>query len=199
MSERVEFCVGIDEAGRGPLAGPVAVGAAMVPVDFDWKVLPGVTDSKQVSAKKRAVIFGCAKKLRNEGRLDFAVSLVSARQIDKLGIVPAIALAMHRAISRLNLDPRNIHVKLDGGLKAPEQFVQETIIKGDQKEKVIGLASICAKETRDAYMRQIAAKPQFAAYDFAAHKGYGTAAHRAAIKKHGLCVEHRQSFCGNCQ
>ena len=87
-------------------------------------------------------------------------------------------------------------VKLDGGLKAPERFVhQETIIKGDQKEKVIGLASIMAKVTRDRYMVRLSRRDDLGRYDFATHKGYGTKAHRAAITKYGLSPEHRQSYC----
>lgn len=170
----------------------------MVPHDFNWDLLPGVTDSKKLSPKKRAVIFTEAKALQKAGELDFAVSLVSAKVIDQKGIVPAIQLAMERALSRLQVNPNEAIVKLDGGLKAPSIFEQETIIKGDQKEKVIGLASICAKETRDAYMVRITDKQQFAPYDFAKHKGYGTKAHREAIRKNGVSIEHRSSFCKNC-
>ena len=190
--------VGIDEAGRGPLAGPVAVGVAVVETDFDWGLLPGVTDSKKLSPKKRAVIFTEAKALQKSGKLDFAVSLVSAKVIDEKGIVPAIRLAMDRALTRLQIDPAKAIVKLDGGLKAPDIYEQETIIKGDQKEQVIGLASICAKETRDAYMVRIADQPQFAPYDFATHKGYGTKKHREAIKENGPSREHRSSYCKSC-
>lgn len=89
-------------------------------------------------------------------------------------------------------------VKLDGGLKAPEEWVnQETIVKGDAKEKVIGLASIMAKVTRDRYMEKLARKPEYAQYNFAQHKGYGTLAHRTAISAYGLSREHRASFCKN--
>jgi ribonuclease HII len=190
--------VGVDEAGRGPLAGPVAVGVAVVPKSFDWQALVGVTDSKQLSAKKRAAIFETAKTLKKAKQLDYTVSLVSAAVIDKIGITKAISLALERALLRLEADPKTCQIKLDGGLKAPAQYQQETIIKGDQKEKVIGLASICAKETRDLYMVRKQALPAFAPYDFATHKGYGTNAHRAAIKQLGLSVEHRKSFCKNC-
>lgn len=195
---RAKKVVGVDEAGRGPLAGPVAVGVAVVHADFDWEQLPGVTDSKQLSATKRAAIFTTARDLRKAGVIDFTVAQVSARMIDKIGITAAIRLAMARALKRLQLRPAECLVKLDGGLQAPVDFTQETIVKGDQKEKVIGLASICAKETRDAYMQKKAVQPPFIDYDFAGHKGYGTKAHRAAISKHGLSVEHRQSYCRNC-
>ena len=193
--KNIKNIVGVDEAGRGPLAGPVAVGVAIVSKNFDWNLLPGVTDSKQLSGKRRKVIFRQAKELRKKGELNFAVSMVSAKVIDEVGINRAIKLAMTRALRRLQLHPEECFVKLDGGLKAPSEFTQETIIKGDQKEKIIGLASICAKETRDAYMVRIAAQPQFALYDFATHKGYGTQRHRAAIGKRGLSEQHRKSYC----
>lgn len=197
MSQRVEHIVGIDEAGRGPLAGPVAVGVASVAAHFDWSQLSGVTDSKQLSPKKRAAIFKEAIALKQAGELNFAVSMVSARVIDEIGIVSAISRAMQRALQRLELDVSYTHIKLDGGLKAPLKYSQETIIKGDQKEQTIGLASICAKETRDAYMVRKSAEPIFAPYDFKAHKGYGTKAHRAAIAKQGITCEHRVSYCRN--
>lgn len=194
----MKHLIGIDEAGRGPLAGPVAVGVAKITTDFDWSLLPAVTDSKQLSSKQRATIFAEAKRLRREQRLDFTVSMVSARVIDQIGIVAAIEQALKRAIKRLELEPTEVLMKLDGGLKAPKEYKQETIIKGDQKEKIIGLASICAKETRDTYMVRESTQSIFAPYDFATHKGYGTEAHRTAIREHGASVEHRISYCKNC-
>jgi ribonuclease HII len=198
-----DYLIGIDEAGRGPLAGPVAVGAALVAADFDWSAIPGVGDSKQVSPKKRAVIFAQAEVLKKSGILDYAVVLVSAKLIDKIGIVPAIKQALSEAITSLVKNNQAVNfantlVKLDGGLKAPIEYVhQATIIKGDAKEKVIGLASIMAKVTRDHYMEQLVQRPDFAIYNFAKHKGYGTKDHRELIKEHGLSKEHRQSFCRN--
>ncbi len=192
------WIIGVDEAGRGPLAGPVAVGVAMVGKDFDWGLVPGVNDSKQLSEKNREAIFLAAKKLKKEGKLDFVVSMVSASVIDKIGIVPAINLAMERCLKKISAQSDLVTVKLDGSLRAPEHFKdQETIIKGDSKEKVIGLASIVAKVTRDRYMVQKAAQPLFAPYNFAAHKGYGTKAHRAAIQKNGLSDLHRATYCKN--
>ena len=190
--------VGIDEAGRGPLAGPVSVGVVVTPKSFDWRLLSGVTDSKQLSAVKRAEILKTAKRLKKEKKLNFSVAMVSAKVIDEIGINKAIATAMKRAIGRLNLDSVDCEVKLDGGLRAPMEFSQETIIKGDQKELIIGLASICAKETRDAYMVRRSVESKFAPYSFGTHKGYGTQAHRAAIRKYGISVEHRSSYCKNC-
>jgi ribonuclease HII len=188
--------IGIDEAGRGPLAGPVAVGVVVVPKNFDWKLISGVGDSKQVSPKKRAEIFYRVKELKKEGLLDFVVVMGSAKEIDKKGIAVVIKGCIERALNKVKADPKKCFVKLDGSLKAPLVYSQETIIKGDAKELVIGLASICAKETRDTYMREIAM--QFPAYDFAVHKGYGTKRHRDLIKRYGVSDEHRQSFCRNC-
>lgn len=219
-----KYIIGIDEAGRGPLAGPVAVGVVLVPQDFDWRQVPVVGDSKQLSEAKREEIYRNANDLHLAGKLRFAVGMVSARVIDRIGIVPAVNLALSRALTRVStsakvlppqmkdssslrrqglrkeviIDWDQVMVKLDGGLRAPAHCVQqETIIKGDDKEFVIGLASIMAKVTRDRYMRRVASRPAFTPYDFARHKGYGTKAHRAAISKHGLSPEHRQSFCRN--
>lgn len=191
-----KWCIGIDEAGRGPLAGPVSVGVACVPTDFDWDQLSGVNDSKKLTEKKREEIFLLAKLLEKEGKLELAVSLVGAEVIDSAGIVPSIRLAMERALGRLTANPKECSVKLDGGLRATEQYTdQETIIKGDSKEKVIGLASIVAKVTRDRYMVKISG--QYKEYDFATHKGYGTKKHREAILAHGISKLHRKSFCKN--
>lgn len=196
--------VGVDEAGRGPLAGPVAVGAALVPADFDWSLLPGVGDSKQLSEKKRIAVYERAQELQAAGVLQVAVVMASAQEIDAVGIVPAIRQSLGEALqevltrSGLPLVSEQVLVKLDGGLKAPAAYLyQETIIKGDQKEQVIGLASIAAKVTRDRYMEALATRQVFAVYDFARHKGYGTKAHRNAVVQNGLSAEHRVSFCKN--
>jgi ribonuclease HII len=188
----MKYLVGVDEAGRGPLAGPVSVGVVKIVSDFDWDLVPGVGDSKKVSEKKREVIFELTKELKKKGRLDYSVSLVKASTIDQKGIVYSLNLAMKKCIERLSLDPKTCEFKLDGSLKAPAEFVQETIIRGDASEPAIGLASIMAKVTRDKYMVQIDKKyPQ---YEFSGHKGYGTKKHIELIKKHGKCEEHRASF-----
>lgn len=208
MKKAIKWTIGVDEAGRGPLAGPVSVSAVLVPHDFDWEQLPGVNDSKKLTEKKREVVFELAKKMYKEGKLVYAVEMVLAKEIDKKGIVPAIKLAMDRSLSLLenyhtiNRMIRNFHsevyVTLDGSLVAPERFVyQETIIKGDAQEKVIGLASIMAKVTRDRYMVRRSSESAFSPYNFATHKGYGTKAHREAIAKYGLSPEHRISYCKN--
>ena len=191
--KKITYIIGIDEAGRGPLAGPVAVGVACVPVDFDWDLIPGVGDSKKVKPENREAIFRLAKLLKKQGILNFSVSLVSATVIDKIGISKAVALGITRCLKKLNRNPDEVAVKLDGLLHAPVEYVhQETIIRGDAKEKVIGLASICAKVTRDAFMIRIAR--DHPKYDFHIHKGYGTKAHCDALTKHGLSSIHRRSF-----
>ncbi|MEZ4104246.1 MAG: ribonuclease HII [Candidatus Paceibacterota bacterium] len=208
--KNIKWVIGVDEVGRGPLAGPVGVGVVLVPVDFDWSALSGVNDSKKLTPENREAIFRQALQLKKTGQINFAVPLVSSSVIDKKGIVPAINLAMKRGLKKLtstvprvnlgNSNLGNVEVKLDGGLKAPAEFVnQETIIKGDGKEKVIGLASILAKVTRDKYMEKLAKKSEFAVYDFAKHKGYGTKDHRQAILEYGLSTQHRVGFCQNVQ
>jgi ribonuclease HII len=192
----MKYIIGIDEAGRGPLAGPVAVGAAVVPVDFAWlEVLPGVTDSKKISPKKRAEVLRTATLLRHRGLINFTVAMVSASVIDREGIVPAINIAMKRALARLAPPVSRSFIRLDGSLYAPEQFAQATIIKGDALYPEIGLASIAAKETRDAYMRRV--DKRWPGYGFADHSGYGTVAHRAAIQARGLSPIHRAMYCQN--
>ena len=190
----MRYLIGIDEAGRGPLAGPVAVGAVMVPTDFDWSVLEGVRDSKKLSEKKREEFFARAVELEESQVLRFAVSTSSAAYIDTYGIVPAIKRALAEALSRLEAEPKDCRVLLDGSLKAPAEYIrQETIIRGDDTEPVISLASIMAKVTRDRLMKQISSK--YPEYDFHVHKGYGTLAHRRIIATSGLCDLHRRTFC----
>ncbi len=208
-----KWLIGIDEAGRGPLAGPVSVGIVVVPRNFNWALIPGVNDSKKLSPKKREMIFERALELVADGKLQYSVQMPSAKKIDKQGITPVIREALSKGLQEVFLNRQDlfkntvrdgfvdwdlVEVKLDGSLYAPEYCVhQETIIKGDAKEKVIGLASIMAKVTRDRYMEKIANKPAFQDYDFAQHKGYGTLAHRTAIAKYGLSPEHRTSYCKN--
>lgn len=193
------WIIGIDEAGRGPLAGPVSVGVACIPKDFNWLLIPGVNDSKKLSEKKREEIFKIAEKLKRDKKLDYAVFMVSAKIIDKIGIVPAVNKAMSQALTEIRRPDFRIGeclVKLDGSLKAPAEYShQETIIGGDGKEKVIGLASVMAKVTRDRYMVKIARLAAYTAYNFDIHKGYGTKMHREAIVKNGPSNIHRVSFC----
>ena len=190
-----KWLIGIDEAGRGPLAGPVSVGVVKIPTDFDWSLIPGVNDSKKISEKKRDAVFELTNELVKQGLLSYSVKLVSANSIDNKGIVSAIKRAIESAIEELKLNPEECFINLDGSLHAPEKFEQETIIKGDGKEKVIGLASIMAKVKRDTYMKEIA--EQYPEYGLEGHKGYGTKAHREAIAKFGLTIIHRRTYCKN--
>lgn len=190
-----KLIVGVDEAGRGPLAGPVTVGLVKIPADFDWELVPGVRDSKKISEKKRDVIYKRVLELHVQKKLSYVVKSVSAKSIDDKGISPAIRRSIAAGVSDLECDPTDTYIKLDGSLHAPVEFKQETIIKGDDKEMVIGLASIMAKVTRDRYMVEQDAKyPQ---YGLAQHKGYGTKLHREAIAQHGFSPIHRQSYCKN--
>jgi len=185
--------IGIDEAGRGPLAGPVAVGVVLFPERFDWRLLRGIKDSKQLTPDAREAWYANLLMLRREYDVQFAVSFSSARVIDARGIVPAVFAGITRSLARLEADPRHSELLLDGALHAPAHFThQRTIIRGDETEPAIALASIAAKVRRDRLMRRYAL--QFPAYNFDLHKGYGTKAHREVFKRLGPCPIHRQSF-----
>lgn len=191
--------VGIDEAGRGPLAGPVAVGAVSVRQSARakralLKAFPRVKDSKQLSEKQRNERFAEIKKLAQAGHLSWAVSFSSAHTIDKKGIVRAIAEATARCLHTLGVSSKNTAVLLDGGLKAPLEYAhQQTIIRGDATHLEIALASVCAKVLRDRKM--VSAGKRYPQYGFEVHKGYGTQQHMRAVKKHGLSPLHRKTFC----
>ncbi len=205
---RYKHTIGIDEAGRGPIAGPVAVGACSI-MDDDIKDIETellnkfmrgkLKDSKKLSEKKRIEIFAWMQVKQEAGELDFAVSMGAAKTIDDKGIVPTISKAMSKVLTILaNGQESGVFIKLDGGLKAPEVFVnQKTIVRGDESEVTISLASIAAKVTRDEYMKKLGAKysNDGIEYGFEQHKGYGTRGHYEAIDEHGLCKEHRLSFC----
>lgn len=194
MKVGVKWIVGVDEAGRGPLAGPVYVGAYAIPATgFDMRQLARVRDSKQLTQKAREEQY---KKITGARGVRYGVASSSAHVIDTRGIVFAVQRALGRALEKLSLTPGNCLVLLDGGLKAPQEYLyQKTIIRGDATEKVIGAASILAKVTRDKKMCSIARK--YPLYGFDIHKGYGTSKHRVCIKKHGMSQEHRRTFCKN--
>ena len=186
-----KYIIGIDEAGRGPIAGPVAVGVVILPVDAEEE--SGFRDSKKLAQHKREQIFDDMRLRRKAGALQFTVSMTSANRIDSIGIVQAVRHAMNRALDRLQARPEECLVLLDGGLRAPKKFrYQQTIIKGDEKVYAIALASVAAKVTRDAQMRALGYR--FPGYGFEQHKGYGTREHYKALKRIGICGEHRQSF-----
>lgn len=190
----MKYLIGIDEAGRGPLAGPVSVGAIMVPRDFDFSLAEGARDSKKMTEKSREEVFSRIEDLQEQGLLKYAVSFSAASIIDSRGIVPAIKSALKRCLDKLEANPAECEIRLDGSLYAPERFASQiTIIRGDDLEPVISMASIMAKVTRDRYMKRIART--YPAYGFEVHKGYGTRRHREAIQKTGLSGLHRSTFC----
>ena len=192
VSQRMSYVVGIDEAGRGPLAGPVSVGVVKVNTNFKKSFWKGIKDSKKLSREDRELWFDLALEAKREGVLDFAVSLVSERVIDRKGIVSAIKLGIKRCFKKLEIDEGS-QIFLDGSLKAPENFHHQlTVIRGDEKIPIISLASIMAKVTRDRKMMSLAKK--FPKFNFDIHKGYGTYLHRQALKKYGLTEIHRLSF-----
>jgi len=187
--------LGVDEAGRGPLAGPVAVGVVAVPEDFDVALeFPGVADSKKLSEKKREKIFEILETRVASGDTHYTVEFESAETIDREGIAIVIRRAVARGVNTLasNVGFTKSNILLDGGLKAPPEYVQETIINGDELIPLISLASIAAKVTRDRLMKKLSL--QYPQYGFEQHKGYGTALHYKMLKKHGPCILHRRSF-----
>ncbi|MFA7216874.1 MAG: ribonuclease HII [Candidatus Paceibacterota bacterium] len=188
--------VGIDEVGRGPLAGPVTVCVASC--DFkDYlrfkkdKNLPAFgKDSKKLTPILRQKYFKYLKKLS----IDFSVVSVSNKIIDKKGISFSIKKAINEGLKKQKLNPKKCKILLDGGLYAPSEFLfQKTIIKGDEKEKIISWASIIAKVSRDNFMVKMHKK--YPEYMFDRHKGYGTKIHKGVILKYGLSPIHRKSFC----
>lgn len=187
------WLVGMDEAGRGPLAGPVAVGAIIVAEGFDIaREFPGVADSKAISEKKREALFSMLEERARLGDLRFAVEFGEAAEIDAEGIAPTIRAALARALTALAPEPMGVRVLLDGALHAPSEYEQETIIGGDASVPLISLASIAAKVSRDRLMLELAKKhPEYA---FERHKGYGTKLHYERLREHGLSAMHRRSF-----
>lgn len=197
----MKYIVGIDEVGRGPLAGPVTV-CVVVCEEITYKILklskilPAVgKDSKKIKEKDREKFVKVLEDLKKQKKINFSINHVSNTIIDTRGISFAIKKAMELGISKLKLNSKNCEIRLDGGLKAPKDFKQKTIIKGDEKEKIIAWASILAKVSRDKLMKNVCKK--FPNYSFENHKGYGTLRHREAIKKYGITKFHRVSFCKN--
>ena len=188
----MQWVIGVDEAGRGPLAGPVAVGIVSVPEGFDVaQEFLGVRDSKKLSEKKREEIFTMLEARAALGDVRFTVEFEDAVTIDEKGIVYAVRTAAWRGIQTEAPETVSM-VFLDGLLSAPVSYRQQTIIHGDDLIPIISLASIAAKVMRDRLMNDYDQK--FPGYGFAAHKGYGTALHYAALKKLGPCVIHRYSY-----
>jgi ribonuclease HII len=183
MSQEVLLVAGVDEAGRGPLAGPVMAAAVIL---NPKKIIPGLADSKKLSAKQREALF----PLIQEYALAWAVGRAEVEEIDRINILQATLLAMKRAIEALIYPPELV---LIDGTHAPILACRvQTIIKGDSLEPAISAASILAKVTRDREMVML--DKEFPHYGFAQHKGYGTQAHLEAIERHGISAIHRRSY-----
>ncbi|MDE1924586.1 MAG: ribonuclease HII [Patescibacteria group bacterium] len=189
-----QFLIGVDEAGRAPLAGPVSVGFVRVPLNFDvLKEFPGTKDSKQLTASAREEIYEQLLGRKKTGDIEFVVRFSDHLTIDELGITKAVKKAIISGVRALAPEPAVVSIKLDGLLYAPSQYVQETIINGDESQPIISLASIAAKVERDRLMKRMAKK--FPNYGFESHKGYGTKMHYDAIRQFGLSEIHRRSYC----
>ena len=177
-------CAGVDEAGRGPLAGSVFAAAVVLPETYD---LPGLTDSKKLSEKKRDDL---ASRIKAQA-LAWSIASADTEEIAELNILHAAMLAMRRAVAGLALVPDKILI--DGNCVPPDLPVPaEAVVKGDSKIIEISAASVLAKTARDAEMYALAKR--FPQYGFERHKGYGTAEHLAALKRFGVLPEHRRDF-----
>jgi ribonuclease HII len=202
LSDRFEFervlwqknlarVAGVDEAGRGPLAGPVVAAAAILPSRWAESGLPreldGLNDSKQLAEIQREKFFAF---LISCGEVEFAIAQTDATQIDEINILQATHRAMNEALAKLNPPPQ--HALVDGYAVKTMRVPQTAIVKGDARSYSIAAASVLAKVTRDRLMREFHA--QWPEYGFAGHKGYGTAKHLAAIAQFGACPIHRKTF-----
>ncbi len=214
--QSADFLIGIDEAGRGCLAGPVVAGVCVLHSSFfeleevlELSLL--INDSKQLSAESREAQFVVMEQLRSQGRLDFAVASGSVEEIAELNILGATRLAMQRAVETLaarsevwelpsvaldgplfTSQPRSVQLIVDGRPLKPFPYFHESIVKGDGKSLSIAMASIAAKVSRDREMKVLARK--YPEYGFEVHKGYGTKRHRDALHTHGPCPIHRELF-----
>lgn len=186
-SNNIKLIAGIDEAGRGPLAGPVVVGVAIMSKD---SMIEGVNDSKKVSEKKREKLYDQI----TEEAIAWSVGIADQNEIDEINILNATKLALKRALENLTTKPDLILVDALTNIDTLG-IPYKSIIKGDAKEYSIAAASIIAKVTRDRMMRQY--DEIYPQYGFNGHKGYGTAKHIAAIKEYGPCILHRKTFIKN--
>ena len=191
--------VGIDEVGRGPLAGPVTIGIVCCEAKIYKKLkknssLPPLgKDSKKLKPKDREKFEKILKNLSKLEQLSYSVVHIGNKTIDSKGLSFSIRKAIEKGILNLKLEPKNCEILLDGGLRVEKNFKkQKTIIKGDEKEQIIAWASILAKVSRDALMTRMSKK--YPKYGFELHKGYGTAKHRKAMIQYGLSTVHRSSF-----
>ena len=178
-----DLICGVDEAGRGPLAGPVCAAAVILPKGL---VIPGLNDSKKLSDKRRRELFPIIQR----EAVSFGIAFASQEEIDEINILQATFLAMRRAMEQLNPQPE--FALIDGNRETDFGVPCKTVIKGDSLSANIAAASVLAKVTRDNWMMEAAEK--YPGYGFEIHKGYGTKAHYAALEKLGPCPIHRRSF-----
>lgn len=178
-----DLICGVDEAGRGPLAGPVCAAAVILPKGL---VIPGLNDSKKLTDKRRRELF----PIIQQEAVSFGIAFASQEEIDEINILQATFLAMRRAIDQL--DPKPDFALIDGNRETDFGVPCKTVIKGDSLSANIAAASVLAKVTRDNWMIEAAEK--YHGYGFEIHKGYGTKAHYAALEKLGPCAIHRRTF-----
>jgi ribonuclease HII len=179
----VRIICGVDEAGRGPLAGPVCAAAVILPPHAE---IPGLNDSKKLSDKRRRELFPVIK----EQAVAYGIGIATHEEIDEINILQATYLAMERAIQALGVQPEL--ALIDGNRAKDFGIPVETVVKGDSRSASIAAASILAKVTRDDMMLELA--ETYPEYQFEIHKGYGTKAHYAALDQHGACPIHRRTF-----
>lgn len=182
--EGYEYICGVDEAGRGPLCGPVVAAAVILP---KHGCIEGVNDSKKISEKKREKLYDDIMNVA----IAVGIGISDVDVIEKVNILNATKIAMKKAIESLSIKPD--YILIDGNQKIDIDILQETVVSGDAKSESIASASIIAKVTRDRMLRKF--DEMYPEYGFAKHKGYGTKAHIEAIKKYGLTPIHRKSFC----
>ena len=182
-AEGYALVCGVDEAGRGPLAGPVCAAAVILPENCE---LPGLDDSKKLTEKRREALFDliCGRAVT------YGIAFASVEEIERINILSAALLAMNRAIGQL--DPAPELALIDGNTTRDIRIPARAVVGGDGKCACIAAASVLAKVTRDRYMKELAL--QYPQYGFDQHKGYGTKAHYAAVDEYGLCPAHRPSF-----
>ena len=174
---------GVDEAGRGPLAGPVCAAAVILPPELE---IPGLNDSKKLTDKRRRALYDVIV----EQALAYGIAMVHEKEIDEINILQATFNAMEQAMEQLSVRPAL--ALIDGNRERPFPVPVQTVVKGDSLSANIAAASILAKVTRDRYMEEMAERyPQ---YGFEVHKGYGTKAHYAALTEHGMSPIHRRTF-----
>ena len=183
FAEGVKVICGVDEAGRGPLAGPVCAAAVILPEHLE---IPGLTDSKKLTDKKRRELYPVIK----EQAIAYGIGFATEQEIDEINILQATFLAMQRALDQLSVKPEL--ALIDGNREKDFGIPVKTVVKGDSLSANIAAASVLAKVTRDDLMVEMAEKyPQ---YGYEIHKGYGTKVHYAALTEHGPCPAHRMSF-----